>query len=786
MRLRWAIHFVAVLFFAAAVRGETWHKFGIGKINRVVAVPDNNSHFIAASEKGVIARFDKDLSTVWRAPPVNTDDIFQSISVVLSDDEYFLVSLVKSRKSSVRVYNATSGVFLWDAPGCKYAQIAQTVLAVQSCPVEGVNTVYGKYHILENGTQSTDELKHNLTGKEWKKIKTEMGAGKQRSNGDIYWSPTAEIDGKPVPTEFDVLSHPGGRMSLRERGISSEFVSRNEGSAHSIGAVFLSSNNGHVITDPDDDNTIDENTDRDIEENDEVDVLVTISEFGSLFAYDLKKNSGEQLWLHDDSSMDTRRLTKNSCVLVPGHVYHAVVLCVNRDAKKKGFSEVSVFEGSSGNLLFKDSINRFRAVHSKILPNCCSNKDVCVQLIDAAGKFRYASTCKAKYNENNEQTFIWVDESSDKIEGRRNGKAAWRFQLPTNYQVERVTKSRPVHLAARKLRISPFRVTDDRKLLRKYVDPHKILLIASNPNSNGVMVSIVDGTMGNTLKIINHVNASAPYSSVAWDNWFVYSYWNTYLLQQELHVIDMYEQTEITSRGFVVDKVHKFVQDNLPESLLKVLAQVIPDLKKNTSNNNTEMDATCAADGTCSASSSSSSPQKKKAAPELLHTAFLLSHQVVEISHSETEGGITENSLLFALTNGQVVSLSRLFVDARRPSSGGYSSTESLMPYYPYISFHPSDVMSGAEYVTKDKFISGLKGISVAPVKNRESSCHVASFGVDLNYRRLAPAGSSFDTLPEDFGFKAVIGSVAALVVAAVYSTKSVEGKFLYESWFNE
>ncbi len=148
---------------------------------------------------------------------------------------------------------------------------------------------------------------------------------------------------------------------------------------------------------------------------------------------------------------------------------------------------------------------------------------------------------------------------------------------------------------------------------------------------------------------------------------------------------------------------------------------------------------------------------------------------------SETEGGVTERSILFTLSTGQIVSLSRLVVDARRPlDASDVGSEEGLSQYYPYISLLATQ--GAGQYISGEEYLTGIEGVAVAPVPKQESSSHIAAFGTDLLYTKYAPAGN-FDTLPYDFRFSIVIASVLAICLAAYYSEHALEAKELQAAW---
>ncbi len=56
LALGWTGVIVALLISVTLADSNSWHKYGIGRITRVFSDAETNTRFIAASEKGVLAK----------------------------------------------------------------------------------------------------------------------------------------------------------------------------------------------------------------------------------------------------------------------------------------------------------------------------------------------------------------------------------------------------------------------------------------------------------------------------------------------------------------------------------------------------------------------------------------------------------------------------------------------------------------------------------------------------------------------------------------------------------
>ncbi len=454
------------------------------------------------------------------------------------------------RTKVVRALNLRNGSVLWNVPGCSIGSFSAEkdfanprIIPIRSCRAgenitlhqladgEDVTVLMSSSEdLIKSPGESAPELPSDVQSSiVW--YDESSGSGKSSPSGDLVWSDMGVREIKKENKIIELVSQPNGKFSLRAAGAIFDMTSRHEGMAHAVAANFYSSTTQKSAT---------------------PDILVTLSGFGTLFGFDLKQK-GALLWEHEIELYD-RTLKKDNCKLIPGHANHIVVVCTHARELPSGHTTVTIVDGTSGGGLLGTYLHEFHAAHGFVHTECCSANDICVQLIGDNGVDKLVSTCDDEYT--NKMTwsllnpvYFSVSKSRTLVQGLHDGRISWRFQLPPEMKIAQLAYERQAHPSARSIRKAAVRVTGDRKLLHKFADPGT-LLILTEPENNALdqlTAVIIDGTSGSVIKAVEHINASKPYSAVRSDNWVAYSFWNTYLLQQELHVIDMYERNMGTS-----------------------------------------------------------------------------------------------------------------------------------------------------------------------------------------------------------------------------------------------
>lgn len=726
---------------------------------------------------------------MWRTPPVDSSQAIESLILPrtanfsapggILTEKLIVVAVLqakdapKSETKIIRTFDADDGAVLWNLPGCGIGVITIDEVTVPKnvIPIFSCSSGETSFHDAFTGRDITEQM---MPGGEMMEQLTSGGKtfaprlfAEQEGRGEISRASVITWKNVGVGGLRQVQSRANGAIAVRAMYEDLHIASRHEGMAHAIAGMFLSSTR---------------------KSDKAPDTLILLSEFGTLFALDL--TDGALRWTHIVEPY-SKTPQESDCNLVKGHAHHAVVVCAYGGVKaKSGQTTVSIVDGTSGKALVSKRIDDFRAAHA-FAQDCFSDRDVCIHIVDAGGSDRMVTTLGDGFGHLEESpTYFSISEDKASVEGHRFKQMQWRFALPAGRRLAAFSFAGQPHPSSRSFRKAAVRVTGDRRILYKYSQAGTLLLLAASEaeSDGGLTAILVNGTNGGVLKAMEHVNASKPFAAVSADNWMAYSFWNTYLLQQELHVVDMYEQRP--EPNLLQAKAKQWAREVVSPvaRALGVPYEVMERL-------GVRDEVRAGEDGGQSICSEADGLERSQCAaaaadvrersamqiePKLVHTAFLLSHQIHRIDVSETEGGLTERSVLFTLASGEVVSLSRLAIDARRPMKAGVESEEGLSVYYPYISFFPPQ--RAGLYLTAGKAVQGIAGVEVAPVPKQESSCHIVAFGTDIFYRKYAPAGK-FDMLPDDFRYAAVVMSVVFLGAAAYYFEYALENKQLMAAW---
>ncbi|XP_050691412.1 ER membrane protein complex subunit 1-like [Eriocheir sinensis] len=270
---------------------------------------------------------------------------------------------------------------------------------------------------------------------------------------------------------------------------------------------------------------------------------------------------------------------------------------------------------------------------------------------------------------------------------------------------------------------SPGRVLADRSVLYKYVNPNLAVVTTQgydHINKNTMNLYLIDTVTGAVIESVSHKKVSGPLHIVHSENWVVYTLFN-----------DKYRRFEVTSL-----------------ELFEGLSQ---------------------------ANATAFSSFGGRATPPILERqAYIMPVGVQAATHTTTEKGITTKFILFALQSGNVLQMSKWFLDPRRPVTGGMRE-EGLMPYIPELRISPHDM------ITYNHTLPRVSAIYTAPT-GLESACVVLVYGLDLFYTRMFPS-KMFDVLKDDFDHYLIGGAVLALAVAALITRKLAQKKALKQAW---
>ncbi|CDF36044.1 unnamed protein product [Chondrus crispus] len=696
--------------------GSTWRRTGIG---RVVHAFSHESGIIVVSELGIIAHLNGDDGSIkWRSAPPPHGVRLLSVDIAPKTSRGTLV-LFTASDEKVTAYVIGETKPLWQRHACN----------LRSC-----NEPSGLVDMCDGRTLSIDiatgEVKSLTEGQQGACSSKETNAW---TSEDAVWSADTHISMELG----QVRSFTDGRLTL-SRGNKVIWL-REEGLSHIAESALYTPENG----------------------NSRSSVLVARSEFGVVYGLDAG-SSGQVLW---------KCSLENKCRLVTGHSDLAVVVCGN-DA-----TSVRAFRVQNGDLVLQETIEGFVAVQVLIERTRCRDKDqVYVRMLSSEGEEITSSSSSGRSVSERTQDRGWLslDATRSEVRGLRNGVKTWRVVVPTDSTIVKVEAGKPFHPASSRIRAPAIRVTGDRRVLFRHVDQEVVLVLSENKKESLVHAMLVDAKAGSLLETITHPEAGDPVCTTRGESWFVYTFWNNVMLEQEIHVIDMYEPDEEVTR------VHHALHEAANSTLGSRVTGALKLLKKDEV---VQCPATLIEEseqGQCmsqNAQTQSDAPKR----PIILRSSMLIAKRITGLDVTETTLGLIEPSIAITLEASQVVLVSRILLDARRPKNPSkFSSSEYLIPYRPLLNLRSAS--PEAKYVSFGEAVLGLKHVAIAPVNGRESLCQFALVGTDILYTQEHPVGS-FDVLSEDFSYASVLGMLFTLGGALFYTTTLKKKARLSKSW---
>lgn len=304
----------------------------------------------------------------------------------------------------------------------------------------------------------------------------------------------------------------------------------------------------------------------------------------------------------------------------------------------------------------------------------------------------------------------------------------WNILLPASEHITAYKSVTADHIQ------QPAIATGLSKLLYKYIDSSLFVLatmkMKPGAKDGELTVYLVNGVAGRILSKIKQDGVNGRVTVDCDENWAVVHYWSSRTGRYEFLSIELFE--------------HK-VQDSAWEMILSYLEN--PSVE------------------TVSAYS--------RPSPVVLHQSYATTTGFQAMDHTLTLQGITRQDLVLIMNSGQLLTLDRRQLSPRRKPEEDHEVSDfddaMLPPYKPLIPLVHTNIL------THDRQVEGLQHTTVTWAL-LESTCFVASYGLDLFVARVMPE-KSFDMLTDDFNYSAIVISlgvmVAATIVAEVYFKKN-------------
>ncbi|CEP64288.1 Emc1p LALA0_S11e00738g [Lachancea lanzarotensis] len=278
-------------------------------------------------------------------------------------------------------------------------------------------------------------------------------------------------------------------------------------------------------------------------------------------------------------------------------------------------------------------------------------------------------------------------------------------------------------------------ILGNRTVLYKYLYPYLAAYITGDSTTNIMTVRIIDIATGELVHSVSHndtVDLTSSINLVVGENWVVYTYFsNDPLPEQKIGVIELYES-------------------------------LTPNVR-------------------LSSGSSAADPLSNVLRPEVVQKAYMYPETIKNLALTKTKFGITIRSVVLELENGQITSLPKFILNARRIEESLMSADDKKeFLNSPYVSAIP---VSDFTILTHHRrVLSGPNSHLISVPTNLESTSIVCSLGHDLFCTKVTPS-SQFDKLKPSFQKGQLISTVVGLFVLCFFIRPMVDTKKLKTKW---
>uniref|UniRef100_A0A060TDY3 ER membrane protein complex subunit 1 n=1 Tax=Blastobotrys adeninivorans TaxID=409370 RepID=A0A060TDY3_BLAAD len=268
----------------------------------------------------------------------------------------------------------------------------------------------------------------------------------------------------------------------------------------------------------------------------------------------------------------------------------------------------------------------------------------------------------------------------------------------------------------------------NRSVLYKYLHPNSVAV--AHIHSNVLTVTLVDSVSGRILHEESH-HASVQDDTIHMvygEHWIVYTYYSSIPTEgTKLAVWDLYESDKADERWSKTNTNYSSF-DDFP----------LPHVKTQ---------------------------------------AYFLPAPVTGLGITRTKFGVTSRDIIITFNDGQVMSLPKKFIDARRPVDRAPTkdeTAEGLPQYDSYIPRGPSAIISHHRQVFGD--------IILTTAATLESTSMVAVYGWDVFFTRVTPS-RPFDILSSSFSKTKLLATIGVLGGVVFVLKPMVSKKVVNRQW---
>lgn len=323
-----------------------------------------------------------------------------------------------------------------------------------------------------------------------------------------------------------------------------------------------------------------------------------------------------------------------------------------------------------------------------------------------------------------------------KVTASGKPSTTWTFTPPTSEVIASIS-TRPAHDPV----ASIGRVLGDRSVMYKYLNPHLISIITSNPLGSTASVHLLDSVSGAVLYSTTHagVDTSKSIVSTVAENWMVYTYYGG----------DGAVLGDTAARGY------HLVVSELFES----------DVKNDR--------------GPLGGALNYTSLAGTSGTPAVMSQSYMFPGEIATFATTSTRQGITSHEILALLPESRaILSIPKRILDPRRPVGRDPNAAEleeGLFKYAPVVEMDPKAILN------HKRELLGIKHVTTTPAL-LESTSLVFAYGGDLFGTRVTPS-MAFDVLAKGFSKVQLVGTILALGVGVGFVAPMVRRKQINQRW---
>jgi hypothetical protein len=665
---------------------------------------------------------------VWKLGSVQAGE--RAVGLVRATEDRVVLVRVHGAENGfrVRAVDIDSGELLWERP-------ARQAVVIAGCYVEIVSCIQ----------RSGGNAPLRVDVRTGDRVDDEHGVCRLGATGDRIPLIPDETSGTWSVKGRVLSSERTGDFVLRERDNGSALWRRREALAHGVAAAFYHG---------------------DMERGEVTRVLVVLTHFRLLFG--LSCIDGSVVWTCDIASVLSRNGFVDAGVdlrLIAGHERNAVVLAMSDTD-----TACIVIRATDG-LVGRVRVHRaYLASQAAVISARSEQRErdaptpeesTCVIMINSDGAERADDAECSKGS----RTWLLAGTGGDSATAYAEGRVLWNITVPYGGLVATLALAqsrRPFKTAVGR--------TGARRLVRNMAfhgsaDGTAALVLSMDgglaSDGVGVTSSLISSRTGAIFFERRHENASGDIKALACENWFLYTFWNSGTLEQEIHLLEMLKARNLrhSSRTARLQFIRNHVRVLLPLTDWPVVNRAYIALEQAFLPNPKSFDG------------SQKVSDQQSGRPNVLQSSWHSTHRIGALGVTATERGHTAQRIVFGFSSGRIGHLSRAGLTKRLHPAVSVKDTSGIPPMdRGTLSFWPSE--TDADFVSGGRAVPELLsegGVVTAPFWRRESSSQLACIGTDILYTVVIGAGV-FDKLPEEFSFSTVALSIGVLSVCVIVS----------------